>query len=59
MQAIRTLGPIAKSAFQVHAIDAEIVDFSRSCHRAWSVSKPVASRRFTKLAFCRRSRYRE
>jgi transposase len=59
MQVITTLGlDIAKSVFQVHSIDAEgnvVVRrgssgdatcwcSSRSCHRAWSVSKPALRR---------------
>ena len=58
MEAITTVGlDIAKAVFQVHGIDAEgnvIVrrqlkramywHSSRSCHRAWLVSKPVLRR---------------
>jgi len=58
MQAITTIGlDIAKSVFQVHGIDAEgnvilrrqlkrrtYWHSSKSCHRAWSVSKPAPRR---------------
>jgi hypothetical protein len=58
MQAITTIGlDIAKSVFQVHGVDAkgDVVlrrqikrryfwRSSRSCHRAWSASKPVPRR---------------
>ena len=58
MQAITTLDlDIAKSVFQVHGVDAlakssSVISSSgvtcwhsfRSCHRAWSVSKPALHR---------------
>ena len=51
MQTITTIGlDIAKSVFQVHGVDADgqvvirggtFWRSSRSCHRAWSASKPA------------------
>ena len=55
MQTVSTIGlDIAKSVFQVHGVDANgvvvirrqlkrryVLAFLRSCHRAWSVSKPA------------------
>ena len=58
MQTVTTIGlDIAKSVFQVHGVDAEgkviirrqlkrryVWPSSRSCRRAWSVSKPARRR---------------
>ena len=67
MPAITTIGlDIAKSVFQVHAVDAKgnvvlrrqikrgtFWRFSRSCRRAWLASKPVP-RRIIGRANCKR-----